>query len=373
MRPLRVLLGALSAAAIGVAVDAGCNVWASLENCSADSDCPNGRTCAVERVCVTSPGPDSSSDASIADARPADSGHILDAGTVDADAAPARICDSTKAFGTPVLVAGLEGQETFSARLSADELTMFYAIMTATNGTDIYQATRSMTDASFESNGPMPSVNTAADEYWPTLSADGRLVFFESGRSLTPDEAGVYHNDQARIWSSSRVSVLSDFGPPGIDTLFVVDGGAEAAPYLHPSGRSLYFASGARGGFGDIDLFVAMINQSGVVTSVNNIAAVNSPVEENMPVVSADELELYFARFDQVLNTTRNIWVSRRTQKNLPFGAPMLANELNTVSDEFPSFLSADGCRLFFISNRPAAIDTSDAAPPPYRVWVAER
>jgi len=325
-------------------------------------------------VCITLSGPDASSDGSSVDAAQVDAGNsIVDAAAPDADATANSICDSTKPFGMPVLVSGLETQESYSARLSADELTMFYVIQTATNGTDIYQATRSLADASFVSNGPMPAVNSAADEYWPTLSADGLLVFFESSRTLTPDDAGVYQDDQARIWSSSRVDVRTDFNPPRIDTIFV-DGGTEGAPYLHPAKASLYFASGSRGGAGDIDLFVATTNASGVVTSINNITAVNSAVEENMPVVSADELELYFGRPDQGDNdTTRNIWVSRRTQKTGQFGPPALLTELNTTNDEYPSFVSADGCRLFFISNRPIASDPVDAGPIPYRIWVAAR
>ena len=148
----------------------------------------------------------------------------------------------------------------------------------------------------------------------------------------------------------------------------------EAAPYLAPGGHTLYFSSVARGGPGQLDLFVADINAYGVVTGFALLPS--SAAEENMPVVTDDQRALFFARDSTV--SARDIWVVGRQDDFPPYGVlsqvtpvaqdiPQEVVELSSIHDEFPSWVSSDACRLYFISNRPV-LGTSR-----YRVWVAEK
>ncbi len=317
-------------------------------------------------------------DVEAADAMAVDS--TADANGIDAanaaDTGPVLACDITRDFGVAKLVLGLESQELFSARLTADGLTMYYA---ATTGAfiELLQAARPALDAGFAPAGKVAGVNTGTTtQYWPTLSADGLVIFFESDRTLKPDDAGVYQEEISRIWTSSRSKIILDFGPPDVQSLFQIEAGLglDSAPYLHPSGRSLYFASSARGGAGGLDVFVATINASGVVTSVDNITAVNTPNEDHIPVVSADELSLYFSQPDVGNDdSARNIMVSRRKSTQDAWGAPTKVASLDTAFDEFPSFPTADGCQMIFISNRPTPTDPPDAGPGKYHAWIATR
>ena len=54
------------------------------------------------------------------------------------------------------------------------------------------------------------------------------------------------------------------------------------------------------------------------------------------------------------------------------FGAPTKVGELDSAYDEFPSWISDDACRIYFISNRPSP-EWRDAAPTIYRAWVASK
>jgi hypothetical protein len=74
----------------------------------------------------------------------------------------------------------------------------------------------------------------------PTVSADGKLIFFESSRSRLRNDAGKYEALGPHIWSSTRVNVAADFETPRLQALFDVTG-LEAAPYLHQSGPLLRF------------------------------------------------------------------------------------------------------------------------------------
>jgi hypothetical protein len=379
MRARRIGGGAFAlavVAAVAVATAAACNVWVSLENCKSSADCSTDLVCSSANICVLADSgvsADGSVDApSMSDAGDADAVDAADAGEdVDAqspiDAGP---CNLTSPFGTPALVPGLESQEVFSARPSSDELTMFYAAINGPTGADIFYATRANVDAGFASGGLLPNVSSPSDEFWPSLTESGLLMFLESSRTLEPDEAGVYGTDRARIWSASRNDIHTDFDTPKIQSLFAQDSGVESAPYVHPSGKTLYFGSDARGGQGSFDIFVATFGSGGVVVSVDNVGAnVNTSVEEMMPVVTADGLTLFFER-PQTTGAVRDIWVSTRAHDTDAFGVPKLLSEIDTDLDEFPSAISEDGCRLYFISNRAVGPDAGTGS---YRAWVASR
>lgn len=71
-------------------------------------------------------------------------------------------CDPKKPFGAPVLVSGLStSDDDASARLSADELTVFFARGVAGSGApDIYAATRASRDAGWGAPELVRGVNT---------------------------------------------------------------------------------------------------------------------------------------------------------------------------------------------------------------------
>jgi len=246
---------------------------------------------------------------------------------------------------------------------------------------DLYLAKRDTPASPFVTSGLLPGVNTqAASEYWPTFG-DGFLIFFESGRSLEKVN-GNYVTDRSRIWSATRPTLLAQFSEPYIQDIFKVDAGVvESSPYLHPSSKVLYFASNGRAGKGGFDIFTAALDTSpggfGSALSITNVDSVNTTGSELMPIISFDERALYFAR-EEV--TGHVIMVARREGATGPFGAAMPIGELNGFDpmgasppypDQWPSWLSDDECRMYFISNRPHPIDP-DASPPKFRLWMAE-
>jgi hypothetical protein len=368
MRTRALPVVALVAGAIAAPV--ACNVFVGLDRCASDADCPSRAVCDPEgRYCVLPPADGAGADALATDAADA---AIADAGP-DADASP---CDLTKPFGADAsLVRGLEDYPLLSARFTPDETTAFLSLVTDPTqaSSDLYFAARGDRDASFSLLGPLPNVNAPPSaSYWPTLTADGTLLYFESSRSLTTVDGG-YQNDLSRIWSATRqAGPGTDFANPTIQNAFQLAEGSlpEGAPYLHPSGRSLYFFSYARGGHGAGDIFVAKFLPDGLVQSIDNVDAVNTEITEIAPVITLDETTLYFARE----GADRNIWVSTRATPSDAFGLAVEVTELNTANDEFPSWVSDDQCRLYFVSNRFAGADGgADAGAASYRLWVAER
>lgn len=272
-------------------------------------------------------------------------------------------CDLTKPFHAPVLVAGFDDRDVYSARLSANEATAYLSVASGvpSSGVDLYLASRATPSAPFIIGSPISELNGSEDEYWPSPSTDEKMIFFESAMPLTPGGARV-----PRIWTATRPSASGSFRAPFVLGVFLVDS-SEAAPYFHPSGHRIYFASTARGGAGDFDLFAADVTDFGVVTGVRSITSANTSGEEMMPVASYDDRALFFTRPQGPGTSLRNVWVVGRSKTTDPFGIPQQVVEVSSIYDEYPSAVSPDGCRLYLISDRP--IDGVQR----YRVWVAQK
>src|SRR5262249_22120526 len=159
-------------------------------------------------------------------------------------------------------------------------------------------------------------------------------------------------------WVATRQNnTVAGFNPPQVQEFSKGDPGrlGDGAPYLLPSGQSLYFLSGDRGGAGSSDLFVIPLVQ-GVGAAANEIknlgAGVNTATDEPAPVVSASDLVLYFAR-----GPSRRIYKSSRARATDDFGPAELVSELTTLDagtgnvEQYPSWISPDDCRLYFVRN----------------------
>jgi outer membrane protein OmpA-like peptidoglycan-associated protein len=134
--------------------------------------------------------------------------------------------------------------------ITADGLKIYYTACNRNDGKgrcDIYYSERSSEGWSKGINIGGP-VNTEYNEKQPSLSADGRTLYFVSNR---PGGKGKYD-----IW----VSHLQDNGlwtePSNLgDSINTPDD--EQSPFIHPNNRSLYFSSDGWPGMGGYDIFVA--------------------------------------------------------------------------------------------------------------------
>jgi Tol biopolymer transport system component len=342
------LLSFVALCVLGLAY-AQCNVLRSVENCARDTDCETARVCDRATLRCVSP------QALMLDASPKDASPEAEAAAVSC---------------------GLSSEVIVSARLSPDEKTIFIAQGNAQQS-DIFVAARSDLANPFRVVGPLAGVNDPdSTAYWPTVSADGKLIFFESSRSRLRNDAGRYEALGPHIWSSTRVNVAADFETPKLQALFNVSG-LEAAPYLHPSGHSLYFASNARPGVkGFFDIFVADLNDFGVVTRVRNLESVNSTDDELAPVVSLDERSLYHSRESTNPNPSdvTDIYVAKRSSTLDGFGESIRSAALSSPYKEYPSWVSEDHCRIYFSSTRPLPGEViPDGGQAMFRLWVSSR
>jgi hypothetical protein len=138
-------------------------------------------------------------------------------------------------------------------------------------------------------------------------------------------------------------------------------------PWALGDGSIVYFtmepgANGAR------DVYRAELIGAGPTWNVAVVAGVSTTASEGHPVVSDDELTIFFSRTPNAV-VPAGIWTATRATKSASFGSgdpvPALngTTDAGTTSDDRPTWLSADRCTLLLVSNRSGA----------YRAYAASR
>jgi len=291
--------------------------------CGPGGACPPGYHC-VGSACV----PDTDAQDPDAPHRdPIDADPASDASSPDAPIDQRR-CAVDAPFGRAELVAGVNGWiNLYGATLSPDELTIY--VSTANGAIDhIYVATRSSTEEPFGT--PRLLDQGSPDEIIggrPTISDDGLTLFFYA----IPDGNG-------EIFWTQRTATDQPFGQPYAVGAPIDTAADETDPFLSPN--DLYFVRDAqiyRGGKPNGPVVIG-----------------NLPTPPNVsPALSRDDRELFFSHHGDL---GWEIWVARRSSTGRPFEAPQLVPDLTEVSSgivNFPQWVSPDGCRVYFSSNRP--------------------
>jgi hypothetical protein len=282
-----------------------------------------------------------------------------DAATIDAtpDATPSdagTTCDPSTPFQTVTLVADLSTSNVpdYHPTFTADELHVFYARNTLAPALDagyfipeIWESSRPAADAGWAAPLRVAALNAQtgpAGATWdPSLSLDGLTVYFSANR------VGTQNLD---VFVATRASLSAEFGTPSVVQPLATPQ-EEASPWVVP-GKSVYFARGPQG---SAELYRAAFNGANIGTA-DPIAELNTAGDERYPVVSADELVMYFAR--RPVNGTTDIMLSRRSSTAEPWGVPSPVASVNMPTvDDWPGWLSPDLCVFYFSSTRSGSGD----------------
>jgi hypothetical protein len=251
-------------------------------------------------------------------------------------------------FGTPTKLGPNinTSSEELSASISVDGLSLYF-ISTRSGGVggrDIWVASRATTDDDWgEPVNLGPIINTPAGEWGVSISYDGLSLYFDTRQSGTTNAV----ND---LWVAKRATTDDDWGNPVSLGPTVNSGADDYVPSISADGLALYFTSGpGRGGYGNYDLWVTMRETTDDPWGepVNLGPMVNSSDYDLDPGISSDGRMLFFTRGYGVGQT--EIWVTRRATTDDPWGEPMkLGATINSLASQGYPNVSADGSTLFF-------------------------
>lgn len=264
------------------------------------------------------------------------------------DAAPR--CNPNAAFGPPHRIDELDtAAEEDLASLTPDELTMYFSStrVGAVGSYDIFSATRADRDAAWGNVQVVGGVNTVASERAPMISADQRTLYARTG--IAPDyQIGV----STRTTASGLFNGLTD------------------APLINASGandeggilldNAIYFASDRSGNY-------QIMRAARTGTTLGPPLVVSGDMldlasSEGQPVVTPDELNLYFESDRAGGTGADDIYVAKRQNLADGFSAPVNLAGLNTASADFPTWVSADNCVLYFTNRNAGDYDLLFAA-----------
>lgn len=264
-----------------------------------------------------------------------------DVGEPVEDAPPPSVgCDPTARFGRIVVLSALGGNGGLHPRLSADELTIYF--YSSLGSIDLWSARRSSVAEPFGAPFPLSAVSSAQEDYDPMLSPDGLTLWFASRRDATTG------TDGARLYVATRPSGLAELGAPALAaTVNAPDRWqADAQPFLTADHAELWFSSNRGGGVGGYDLWRAQWTGASFAPPVV-VAGLSSGVDDWTPTLSADRRTIYFSSNRAARGGGFEIWRAHRTAVEDGFSEPVLVEELNTPSNDFATWLSADNCRLY--------------------------
>jgi outer membrane protein OmpA-like peptidoglycan-associated protein/tetratricopeptide (TPR) repeat protein len=184
------------------------------------------------------------------------------------------------------------------------------------------------------------AVNTAAPEYFPSLTIDGNELIFTRPVGKAGED----------FYYSKKIKGLWDFAKPMEGNINTDQN--EAAQNISLDGQWLVFDGCSRpDGFGSCDIYISYLTQNGWSDAINLGGRVNSDQWDAQPCLSPDKKDLYFSSRRLGGYGGKDIYVCH-LQTNGRWSEPEnLGPSVNASGDEQCPFIHADNQTLYFTSN----------------------
>lgn len=184
------------------------------------------------------------------------------------------------------------------------------------------------------------NINTATNEGTASISADGKVLVFTAC-----DPRGRVNFGQCDLYISTREgnnwSVPQNLGKQ------VNSSAWDSQPSLSADGRTLYFISNREKGKGGKDIWFSTRNAQGEWSPAQNLAALNTPYEEASPFIHPNGRTLFFASDGYPGMGSYDLFKSELI--NQEWTKPEnLGYPINTHESQLALFISADGEKGYY-------------------------
>jgi len=222
--------------------------------------------------------------------------------------------------------------------MTADEETLIFTGLTENKDENIYITHR------IPGGWDVPeeiskTINTPNNEGTCSISADGRtLVLTACNRPDSYGGCDLYiSRKQGNDWSSPQ-----NLGET------INSRSWESQPSLSADGRTLYFASDRRGGQGKLDVWYSVLKNKDIWSEPKNLgAAINTPDDDNAPFIHANGRTLFFASNGHPGMGGFDIFLSQKI--DTAWSAPKnIGYPINTQTDQVALYISANGKNAYY-------------------------
>lgn len=238
-----------------------------------------------------------------------------------------------------------------------------------------------------------PEINTAADEYLPVATADESTLIFtrkidnnedfyksnklnnkwqnsvylsniintsaynEGAQSISQDGKYLFFTGCNRPDGLGRCDIYiaqkkgDDWAKPFSLSAPVNTSGWEAQPSISADGRTLYFVSNRKGGYGGYDIWKSNLTDKGWGEPENMGPEINTAYDEQSPFIHPDDSTFYFCSNGWPGMGGKDLFISRLGKDGKWAKPENLGYPINSSGDENGLTLTANGSYAFFSSN----------------------
>ncbi|WP_428331315.1 OmpA family protein [Mucilaginibacter sp.] len=238
-----------------------------------------------------------------------------------------------------------------------------------------------------------PEINTADDEYLPVATADESMLLFtrkinnnedfykslkldgkwqtatylsnqintpqynEGAESISQNGKYLFFTGCNRPDGLGRCDIYiaqkrgDDWGKPFDLSPPINTSGWESQPSISADGRTLYFVSNRKGGYGGYDIWKSTLTEKGWGEPENLGPNINTMYDEQSPFIHPDDSTLYFCSNGWPGLGGKDLFVSRLSKDGKWQKPENLGYPINSNGDENGLSLTANGSYAFFSSN----------------------
>ncbi len=153
-------------------------------------------------------------------------------------------------------------------------------------------------------SGPVPmgsDINSKSHETHLTVTMDGKTLYFVSNRKGGFGEKDIY---KCTKLPNGQWSLAQNLGPI-INSKFDEDG-----PFIHPDGKTMFFSSKGHKSMGGFDIFMTTLKDDGTWSEPENLGyPINTTDDDIFFVLSPDGKRAYYSSFREGGHGSKDIYI----------------------------------------------------------------